>query len=531
MRQKLTSNTCKFLFVLFFLNSLFAADTLAQGNALNFDGLNDHIVIGPPTGLYPAGSAYTKEAWIKKGIYFTAENIISSSDPFWLEYDQHVNASNNYIIPYQEHYDVIDPDPMQQGRWTHMAVTYDGVSTMKLYRNGILVNTNTAVPYSSSGGQMYIGTFFDTDASSLGYFFSGSIDQVRVYNTALTQAQIQSDMVSSSSAVPANLRAYYSFDQGTAEGNNTGITTLTDLSGNGFHGTITNFANTGTSSNWVGSYAMIIPSATAASGVNSTSFTANWTTPVGGNATNIDQYFVDVSTTPDFSSPVTGSPFLISFGTNTANITGLTANTTYYYRVYADKGFSFQGAYSNTITVTTLNVLPVQLFTFTATKNQSGNNLLQWSTASEINSSYFELQRSENNTVYTTVQKITAAGFSATAKNYQYTDNNGNAPVYYYRLKMVDMDGKTGYSNIVLIRNATDGAITVYPNPVKDRFVINITDRSLLNTSAVLTDMNGHILQRVPVIQSATTVDIKNYASGMYFLRLLNGDVVKIIKQ
>lgn len=531
MRQKVTSYSLKVLLIAFLFNGMLTTLS-AQQHALDFDGLNDHIVIGPSTGLYPAGSAYTKEAWIKKGLYFTAENIVSSADPFWLEYDQYVNASNNYIIPFQEHYDVIDTEPMPYGRWTHMAVTYDGATTMKLYRNGVLVSTNTTVPFSSASGQNYIGTFFDTFNSVLGYFFTGSIDEVRVYNTALTQAQIQSDMVNTSSALPGNLRAYYNFDQGTAEGNNTGITTLTDLSGNGFHGVITNFAKTGSSSNWVGSYAMIIPNATAASGISSTSFTANWATPVGGSAANIDQYFVQVSTTPDFSNPITGSPFYVSFGTNTLSLTGLTANTTYYYRVFADKGFSFNGAYSNTISATTLNILPVHIYTFSATKGQSNGNLLQWSTASESNSSYFELQRSENNIDYKTIQKINAAGNSATLKQYQYTDYaSSQAPVYYYRLKMVDLDGKQGLSNVVLIKNNTDGAITIYPNPVRDKFVINITDRSLLNTSAVLTDINGRFLQRIPVIQTATTVDASSYPAGVYLLRLNNGEVTKLIKE
>lgn len=529
MRQKVTSYVITSLLTFFFLGALFIKVS-AQGNALNFDGTNDHVVIGSAAGLYPAGSAYTKEAWIIRESYASPQNIISSIDPFWIEFTEQLNASNSYIIPGQEHFDVVDPAIMYSNRWTHVAVTFDGASTMKLYKNGMLVSTNTTVPHTSGSGQNYIGAFLNTVSGLPDYTFRGSIDEVRVYNIALTQAQIQSDMTSAVSAAPANLLAYYDFNSGVAGGNNTGLTTLTDNSGNANHGTLVNFANTGSGSNWIGSYATIIPVATAASSINTAGFTANWATPNGGNASNIDWYFLDVSTTPDFSNPIAGSPFLKSFGQNSETVTGLNAATTYYYRVWADKGFSFQGAYSNVVSVTTSGVLPVNLYTFNVSKSSAGN-VLQWTTASEINSSYFELERSENNRDYKFVQKITAAGNSSTLKNYQYNDITGFAPVYYYRLKQVDADGKWVYSSTVLIKNASDGAVTVYPNPVRDRFVINITDRSLLNTSAVLTDINGRFLQRIPVIQTATTVDASSYPAGVYLLRLNNGEVTKLIKE
>ncbi len=75
------------------------------------------------------------------------------------------------------------------GTFTHLAVTYDG-TTVRFYVNGSLVATKTATgAISTSTGPLQIG-----GDSIYGQFFSGAIDEVRVYNTALTQGQILTDM-------------------------------------------------------------------------------------------------------------------------------------------------------------------------------------------------------------------------------------------------------------------------------------------------------------------------------------------------
>lgn len=503
----------------------------AQGNALSFDGVNNYVTIGPAGGLYTVGHAYTKEAWILSDAYYSARNIISSTDPFYIEANNKVYAVNDYIIPNQEHFDIYDPIDMPNNRWVFYAVTYDGAFTLKLYRNGILISTASSSPYTSTAAQNYIGAFFDQESGHLDYFYRGRIDQVRIYNAELTQANIQADMVSTTSSVPASLMAYYNFNTGTAGGNNAGLTTLTDLSSHANNGTLSNFALTGTTSNWVGSYAMIIPTANAATGATNTTFNANWATPVFG-AANIDRYFVEVARDPDFTLPVTGSPFTVAFGTNTLNVTGLTANTTYYYRVSADKtGFDNQGAYSNTVSITTLNILPVNSLQFNVSKN-GNNNLLQWSTGAEVNTLYFDVQKSTNGKDFTTVSTVNAAGNSSVAKAYQYTDNISlvQDPVVYYRLKMVDINGSFTYSNILLIKNSKGAVITVYPNPAKDMVVVNVTDKTLLNTIAQLSDVNGKLLQQIPLVQTVTTININQYQKGVYLLRLANGETVKLVK-
>jgi len=190
--------------------------------------------------------------------------------------------------------------------------------------------------------------------------------------------------------------------------------------------------------------------------------------------------------------------------------------------------FALNGNTSNWVS---LSALPVNLVNFTGTK-KDGANLLAWSTASEQNSSRFEVQRSENGSDFSTVGTVAAAGNSDKVINYQYEDRPlSNASIYYYRLKMVDKDGSTKYSNVVIIKNSTSALSTVYPNPARDRITININDNSLLNSKAVITDLNGKVLQTITLTQTATPVNISQYMRGMYVVKFVDGSSVKVVKE
>lgn len=198
--------------------------------------------------------------------------------------------------------------------------------------------------------------------------------------------------------------------------------------------------------------------------------------------------------------------------------------------------FSLGGGTSNVNIsnwVSSLLILPINLINFSGSK-QGSSNLLQWSTASEQNSSYFEVQRSENSTDFTPIAKVAAAGNSNTIRNYQYNDDqiSSATPIYYYRLRMVDIDGSGKYSSIIYIKNGTGGGLTsVYPNPARDQVTINVSDNSLINTQVLLSGLDGKVLQRIPLNQTSTQVDISNYSKGVYILKFVDGSSIKIIKE
>lgn len=188
--------------------------------------------------------------------------------------------------------------------------------------------------------------------------------------------------------------------------------------------------------------------------------------------------------------------------------------------------------------------LPVELLQISATKKHN-DVLVSWTTASEINSDYFEVQRSAGNGEWKTIGRLKAAGTSNSKHSYQYTDANvlvNNARTLYYRLKTTDLNSSYAYSTVVTVapdKNSASNAALVYPNPFTD--VVFIALESSDNTSVTidLTDITGKkILSRsYQNIQGSSEIYLTIDAAvnnGIYFLGIeKNGvrSVQKLIKQ
>jgi hypothetical protein len=97
--------------------------------------------------------------------------------------------------------------------------------------------------------------------------------------------------------------------------------------------------------------------------------------------------------------------------------------------------------------------LPVQLSAFSGQITSTGS-LLSWTTATELNSARFEVERSADGTRYATLASLTAAGTSTAAHNYQFLDAAAPASTSYYRLRQVDLDGIAVYSPVVVLTRA-----------------------------------------------------------------------------
>ena len=219
---------------------------ITPATALRFDGANDYVTLPASTPVPTGNSNYTIEAWIKPtamGSY----GIIG-----WGSYgtDNTVNAlrlTATGVHNYWWNNDLTVTTGSLVGAWHHVAATFDG-AIRKLYVDGILLGSDNpgslhAVP---NAGNLAIGV---TNNSEL---FPGSIDEVRVWNRALCQSEIQANMNCGLSATDqTGLQALYGFNQGFAGDNNSTITTLTDASGNGNNGTLKNFALSGLASNWI----------------------------------------------------------------------------------------------------------------------------------------------------------------------------------------------------------------------------------------------------------------------------------------
>jgi hypothetical protein len=169
--------------------------------------------------------------------------------------------------------------------------------------------------------------------------------------------------------------------------------------------------------------------------------------------------------------------------------------------------------------------LPLRLINFNGTK-QTNYNQLQWQTANEVNTKEFVVEKSIDGSNFTFSAIIAANGGGN--GHYNYNDSYIIADKIYYRLKMVDNDGSYNYSNIIVLSFQQSGAVNVYPNPTTD--LITIRNNNLLNTTARLVDVNGHVLQSFRINQHTMALDMSGYAKGMYLLLLENRETIKISK-
>jgi len=134
--------------------------------------------------------------------------------------------------------------------------------------------------------------------------------------------------------------------------------------------------------------------------------------------------------------------------------------------------------------------LPVTLLNFSG---RLENNMipLGWSTSSEQNTAYFEVQKSVDGTGFYPLGKVTAAGNSSTERRYSYIDKAVSAENY-YRLRMVDIDGKFTYSNVVVIKSpGVQQQVWVVNNPFRSYIDIRLARLPQQQVRAELVTMSG----------------------------------------
>jgi hypothetical protein len=119
--------------------------------------------------------------------------------------------------------------------------------------------------------------------------------------------------------------------------------------------------------------------------------------------------------------------------------------------------------------------LPVKLVEFKAT-GKATSVTLTWKTSTELNSSHFEIERSNDGETWSTQGTVKAAGNISVDQNYSFTDASPNSGTNHYRLKMVDIDGKFDYSVIKSVTFSSSVLnVAVGPNPASSFLNINVT--------------------------------------------------------
>lgn len=181
--------------------------------------------------------------------------------------------------------------------------------------------------------------------------------------------------------------------------------------------------------------------------------------------------------------------------------------------------------------------VPVELISFSATTDSKNVNL-NWSTATEINNSGFEIERRYDKTDWLEIGFVPGHGTTTEKQNYSYIDQNVNAGIYSYRLKQVDFDGTFEYSNEILVNVTASLAFTLdqnFPNPFNPNTLIKYSIPKSSQVSLKIFNTLGQEMETlVNEEKQVGTYEVNwnasNLQSGVYFYRLQAGSFIETKK-
>lgn len=216
--------------------------------------------------------------------------------------------------------------------------------------------------------------------------------------------------------------------------------------------------------------------------------------------------------------------YVIYKGTgNTVTLTGLNAVSPYYFAVIEMNGDTTLSSYQSTPYLTgNQTTLPVKWLDFTARLKDEREVILNWSTASETNNSYFTIERAGDNLDWSQIGKVKGNGTTNTISSYQFSDTtfNPGLDMLLYRLKQVDVDGKYEYSKLVWVdlkRNKAEIPFMVYPNPNEGVFTVDFNKNTQPKTIRIF-DMTGKRIKTLLTHDERTVLNLESFGKGLYLI-------------
>jgi len=177
------------------------------------------------------------------------------------------------------------------------------------------------------------------------------------------------------------------------------------------------------------------------------------------------------------------------------------------------------GAYYfiDNIIVQTATPLPIELLSFTG-ESDINKNVLQWTTASEINNDYFTLEKSIDGKTFQPIAKIEGAGNSTTDLNYSVIDDYPINGTNYYKLKQTDFNGTTWYSKTISLNSNSKHEIDflIYPNPATDYISISYPNSNAKDEIKIINKLGETVFKT----NNKHEIDVSGLQNGIYFIQL-----------
>jgi hypothetical protein len=164
--------------------------------------------------------------------------------------------------------------------------------------------------------------------------------------------------------------------------------------------------------------------------------------------------------------------------------------------------------------------LPLTLLDFKVKLIQNQHARLSWETSFEEDVSHFELQQSADGRAFATIGKVKAKGIGGQRTSYQHEQPNLSNGKHYFKLKMVDIDGKFSYSKTVMLQVAKGPLLKVYPNPASQWIVLEGED---IRQVILYNQLGVKCLDHNYLGQTNIRLSVKHLSPGVYTLWVING--------
>ena len=199
--------------------------------------------------------------------------------------------------------------------------------------------------------------------------------------------------------------------------------------------------------------------------------------------------------------------------------------------VYGPSSLGSGGAVANI-------TLPVVLVGFTAVLNNDKSITLNWDTKMEVNSKEFQVERSADGEIWSTIGVVAAQGNSSMPSNYAFTDASPLAGTNFYRLRMSDLDNSYGYTEVKVIRTSMVSAVSFFPNPAKDYVNVSLGTNGGTSTASRidvrLMNMAGQVMQEKTAQAGSgvvVTFAVSNFPAGVYILTVVDANGARETRQ
>lgn len=480
-----------------------------QGQALNFDfNLNSNVSLANNIQLL---DSFTIEAWINPDSKSDFSTIIGNKSPgiaspgYFLAINNYASSDGKIIFETQNSTNATIANVIWN-QWQHVAITWNG-TLVRIYINGAIqqLNDSTNMNLQPSSTPCYLGDL-PTYVGNGNYH--GDMDELRVWNYAKSQQAIQADMFCQIHAPQQGLMAYYQFNEGVGYGNNAGINTLPDLSGNNNGGTLVNFVLAGPTTNWI-----------APGAVSNISFSQNILSCegtqviVGNNIYIADGTYADTLNAANGCDSVVISNIVfnpVSSYTQSFTICNgdsiIVGNSTYF------TAGSFTNIFLNSNACDSIVSTNITVAVPDVNVTQIGNTLnavpgatsYQWVLCDSIN---------------TVIPNETNISFSPFVDgNYAVLVTLGNCNAQSVCIPMI----LTG------INESKEASLNIYPNPAHD--FITITQLASGNYYTI-TNLQGMIVYEGKSTKAIEIIEISHLPSGMYFIGDTAGRHSNFIKE